>query len=966
MQAAIADLVRGDAADVRRCAVIVPTRAAGEELRRTLENISLRDADAVMFPDLLTRAEFYERLHATLAGLPRRLTPQEREVLLRRASRNAAAPPFTLRSGLILEMLRFYDELRRREQSLDDFSRLVTGQLAATADTDRGAERLLRQTEFLASAYSEFERLTHETDGIDEHGLRALLIGRASPAWTAYRHVVVTVADEASDSRGLYASDFDLLARIAGIERVDVVATENLLAAGFHERIRDLLPGAEEVCVGSRAAPPVLAIPETTDGRSWFTSRDREEELADVVRDLKHRAQSQHEGLRPPALDRCAVVFQRPLPYLYLAAQVFPDGAMDYQTVDELPLSGEPFAAALDLVLSFLAAEAGRASTIALLASPHFQFPTDEVSVDVLDRHLRELRFSGGWDNLEALPPPPGSATALSAVRTAAAELAAVRLSASASGQLDALSAFVRRFERLPPADALWRERHLRARVGVLAAIEALSEAHASHDDGPLEIEELSGSLRRWIDAQTFAPRTGTSGLRLLDSSSAPYSDVDELRVLGLVEGDWPEPSRRSIFYPHQILAQLGWPPESARTAAARARFRDLMALPSRRISASTFTLEEDAIVAGSPFLEEVDFETASFPRERTPAFPPAFVFMHEALAHGADLKGWTTGEAGWTTNDSRSAALQGYLTDWLALRTSRSDPTDGRYRGMAGPRQAKTYAVSHVERYLECPFKFYAAHVLSLPEERDEEPGLTPLERGHFIHAVFERFFAEWQASGRQTITAGNVADALAMFERIVDAQLERLPEADRAVERTHLVGSAAASGLAERAFAFEIEQGGEITERLLERSFSGPFEFAGAEGARTVAVRAKADRIDLMADGSLRVIDYKLGRAPKPSRALQLPVYGICAEQALDGYRGRAWKLQRAGYVAFKEKDPFVPLGRGGSLQAALEDGQAKFLAAIDRIERGEFPVDPDEPFRCQWCGYSGVCRKDYVGDE
>ena len=37
-----------------------------------------------------------------------------------------------------------------------------------------------------------------------------------------------------------------------------------------------------------------------------------------------------------------------------------------------------------------------------------------------------------------------------------------------------------------------------------------------------------------------------------------------------------------------------------------------------------------------------------------------------------------------------------------------------------------------------------------------------------------------------------------------------------------------------------------------------------------------------------------------------------------------------------------------------------------AIDGIERGAFPVEPDEPFRCRWCGYASVCRKDYVGDE
>jgi RecB family exonuclease len=230
----------------------------------------------------------------------------------------------------------------------------------------------------------------------------------------------------------------------------------------------------------------------------------------------------------------------------------------------------------------------------------------------------------------------------------------------------------------------------------------------------------------------------------------------------------------------------------------------------------------------------------------------------------------------------------------------------------------------------------------------------------------VFEQFFGRWQAERHAAVTTANVAEALEMFEDVAETQLARLPDGDRAVERTHLLGSAAAPGLAERAFAFEIEQGGEVIERLLEHELDGEFVFASAAGPRNVRLRAKADRIDLLADGTLRLIDYKLGKAPKPSRALQLSVYGVCAEQSLSGRHGRAWTLGKAGYVAFREKNPFVELGGSSSLKEALTSGQERFLAAIDGIERGEFPPNPDEPFICSRCGYASVCRKDYVGDE
>ena len=59
-------------------------------------------------------------------------------------------------------------------------------------------------------------------------------------------------------------------------------------------------------------------------------------------------------------------------------------------------------------------------------------------------------------------------------------------------------------------------------------------------------------------------------------------------------------------------------------------------------------------------------------------------------------------------------------------------------------------------------------------------------------------------------------------------------------------------------------------------------------------------------------------------------------------------------------------MPLAERGALDQVLQDAQARLLGAIDEIERGEFPPTPIEPFRCTFCGYSGVCRKDYVGDE
>jgi len=966
---------------VRDCAVIVPTRGAAEELRRTIENLALGSggvfasadsgAIAVVLPELSTRDQFYVRMRERMPDVPALLSGFAREVLLRRAARDASAagaePPFQLRPGLIVEILALYDELRRRHKTVSDFERLLVAALAPSADHDRGAARLLEQTVFLASAFTRFEAAIAATGRLDEHALRLRALQPSPGARAVFRQVIVTVGDQAADRRGLWTADFDLLARLPGLESIDVIATESVLESGYHQRLHDLMPGIEEVRAEGPAAPTILVVPASarvassasfgeasppSDARA-FVCRDREEELAEFARAIKS------EPRRATPLDRTAIVFQRPLPYLYLARQVFSDARIPYQALDSMPLAAEPFAAAVDLIFAVIAANFTRGSLIELLRSPHFAFghashAVAASEIAALDRFLVDRKYLGGAERLAELSSEAGSgartgyASALAAAAAVADALTSVSTAASAPEQIAGILGFITAHERLPRATDAWRARHMRARGAVLAALEMLRDAHKAYDAEPLSIAELAGAVRRWIEGQTFSPRTGATGLVLLDARAAAYADLDEIRIVGLSEADWPERATRSIFYPQSLLSQLGWPAEQDRVTAGRAQFQDLLRLPKRRVSLSTFTLEDDALVSASPLLDDID--AVGLPIEQAPAPRFTRAFAHEALA----------------IEPVAFDAVDGSSREWLTLRVARTFDEE-RFRGAAGSRAPISYAVSHVERYLACPFRYYAAYVLRLPEEREEESWMTPQERGQFVHEVFCEFFTEWQACGSGAITTANLGEAVELFRQVAETHLENLPEGDRALERTLLLGSAAAPGLAERAFAFEVEQGVPVLERLLEYELEGVFAFTGPDGPRSIHLRSKADRIDLLQDSTLRIIDYKLGRAPNRDRSLQLPVYGACAQHALKGRHNREWTVSRAGYVAFREKQPFSPLGRNEEeIAAALADGQARLVAAVESIERGEFPVRPDEPYLCNWCAYPTVCRKDYVGDE
>ena len=74
-----------------------------------------------------------------------------------------------------------------------------------------------------------------DSGGCDEHMLRERLM--REPLSPPLTHIVVTLADWIAEPDGLLVADFDLFARLPGLERLDLICTEQVLGSGFHERL---------------------------------------------------------------------------------------------------------------------------------------------------------------------------------------------------------------------------------------------------------------------------------------------------------------------------------------------------------------------------------------------------------------------------------------------------------------------------------------------------------------------------------------------------------------------------------------------------------------------------------------------------------------------------------------------------------------------------------------------------------
>ena len=205
----------------------------------------------------------YEELLSRLPDPPSRHSEFEREAMLAAAARDADEgghpAPFHLRPALVAEMLALYDHIRRLARTVDDFDRLLRGELEPAADSDRGAAQLLEQTRFLSAAFRLYEARLLESRRVDEHAARSLIL--SVPAPRPLRHLVVCVGDRPFDADGFWPADVTLFTTLPGLQRLDLIATDGVLDAGYLDRLRLAFVEIEEVASAPGAAAPVLVIP---------------------------------------------------------------------------------------------------------------------------------------------------------------------------------------------------------------------------------------------------------------------------------------------------------------------------------------------------------------------------------------------------------------------------------------------------------------------------------------------------------------------------------------------------------------------------------------------------------------------------------------------------------------------------------------------------------------------------------
>jgi RecB family exonuclease len=272
----------------------------------------------------------------------------------------------------------------------------------------------------------------------------------------------------------------------------------------------------------------------------------------------------------------------------------------------------------------------------------------------------------------------------------------------------------------------------------------------------------------------------------------------------------------------------------------------------------------------------------------------------------------------------------------------------------------------SALETQAACALRWFYRYGLAIfpPDdpEYDPEQWLDARARGALLHEVFEAFTREY--AGRQASLDKPEARerVLAAASAAIAKYREQLPPPSEAVfeaQSAEIQRAALAFLLMERDRWAEGDHG--IWSR-----FELKFGWENAPGVyelpdrAVLSIKGRADRVDAMPDGTLRVVDYKTG---KPR--------GYGNEPKAGPFHGGR-RLQPALYVAAVAQAEGVPVSRfeyrfptdAGQNEviaygaAALEPVRQIIGDLVAQIRAGEF-VPTNDVHDCAFCDYQAICR-------
>lgn len=405
----------------------------------------------------------------------------------------------------------------------------------------------------------------------------------------------------------------------------------------------------------------------------------------------------------------------------------------------------------------------------------------------------------------------------------------------------------------------------------------------------------------RLMAGRVVRPRFGAHPrLSIWGLLEARLQQADLVILGGLNEGTWPPEAESDPWLSRPMRQEFGLPP------------------PERRLGQTAHDFVQ-AVSAADVVL------TRAEKVEGTPTVPARWLLRLEAFLHG---------DARWAPHGETTLLHHVALLD---------EP--GGYKPVDPPRPAPPLAVrprslfvTDIERWIRDPYALYAKRILNLRplDPLDAEP--DHLQRGSAVHTALERFFKAWPAALPPDAVERLIAEGRDAFGALLEQDIPRAFWWPRFQRTAAWLVAWETARRADGTLPAALESKG---LRVLDGLPGGPFE-----------LRAKADRIDRMADGRYAILDYKTGRAPSAKEVMsgfapQLTLEGAIASAG--GFEGLpAREIAALTYLRLSGGDPpgeekTHNLERDKvkfTAQQAADEALARFVALVATFDNPQTP--------------------------
>ncbi|HEX8504305.1 MAG TPA: PD-(D/E)XK nuclease family protein [Hymenobacter sp.] len=492
-------------------------------------------------------------------------------------------------------------------------------------------------------------------------------------------------------------------------------------------------------------------------------------------------------------------------------------------------------------------------------------------------------------------------------------------------------------------------------------------------------------SFRRFLYEQMARTRLPFSGEPLADVQvmgllETRALDFDHVIILSCNEGVLPAPKRSQSLFPYDVLTEFKLPTYADAEAIAAYNFWRLLQR-TKRVDLVHVLPGAEGIKSGerSRFLLQLQNDLLPQNPQLTLEDLTVSVPGKELKVESEELKE-DEGQSGF--NSSLSTFNSPYEGDLILEK----DPEMlAALRGVL----ERNISPSRLNDFLACSLRFYFSKVARFHENEAVEETLEAGSFGTMVHAALENLMRPFEQDARP-LTSSDIPALIKQAPEEVRKALrqeetEKHARPDEGLN--HVYGQVAVRLITRYLEGLEANEGLPLRLFSLEKDLAATV-FVDVPGSGQLAVRlfGKADRVDQLPDGRLRVVDYKTGLVEatdlnltnrgklSPAEATERLLWE--ATSSADKVR-QLW-LYRFMLASTENRDTEnTAIVSMRNLDKGLLSADLGFLTSEgqDFVKTSEELVtkivlrmlDPTEPIRktddlkkCEHCPYKGICAR------